>query len=83
MMPEESSTAEVGEQRGHLRRGDAHDDEGEEADQRGGDRDHRHQPRRAQTFQESQQDSATNQPPRFGPTEPTGQLLPMGWFRYG
>ncbi len=41
--------AEVGKQGGHLRRGDAHDDEREEADQRCGDRDHRHQPRGAQT----------------------------------
>ena len=43
---------EVGEQRRHLRRGDAHDEEGEEADQRDGDRAHRRRcaPRRA--FQE-------------------------------
>ncbi len=54
--------AEVGEQGGHLRRGDAHDDEGEEADQRGCHRDHRHQPRRTQTFQEICQ-TLQNQPP--------------------
>ncbi len=36
--------AEIGEQRRHLRRGDAHDDEGEEADERGGDRDHGPEP---------------------------------------
>jgi hypothetical protein len=42
--------AEVGKQRGHLWRGDAHDDKREETDQRGCDRDHRHQPRSAQTL---------------------------------
>ena len=74
---------EIGEQGGHLRRGDAHDDKGEEADQRGCHRDHRHQARSAQTFQETYQ-TLQNQPaPKFGPREPTGQLLPMGWFRYG
>ena len=41
--------AEVGKQGSHLRRGDAHDDEREEADQRCGDSNHRHQPRGAQT----------------------------------
>src|SRR6202035_3050413 len=45
--------AEVGKQRGHLRRGDAHDDKREESDQRGCHRDHRHQPRSAQTSQEA------------------------------
>jgi hypothetical protein len=42
--------AEVGIKSGHLRLGDAHDDKGEETDQRGRHRDHRHQPRSAQTF---------------------------------
>ena len=42
--------AEIGKEGGHLRCGDAHDDKGEEADQRGCYRDHRHQPRRTQTF---------------------------------
>ncbi len=53
MMAEESSTRQVGEQGGHLRRGDPHDDESEEADQRGRHRNHRHQARRAETFQET------------------------------
>ena len=74
---------EVGKQGGHLRRGDAHDDKGEEADQRGCHRDHRHQARSAQTLQESYQTLQNQSAPRFGPREPTGQLLPMGWFRYG
>ncbi|MFK4581887.1 hypothetical protein ABIF83_005364 [Bradyrhizobium ottawaense] len=43
--------AEVGEQRRHLRRGDAHDDEREKADERGGDRDHRPEPGGADTLQ--------------------------------
>ena len=64
--------AEVGEQGGHLRRGDAHDDKREEADQRGCHRDHRHQPRSAQTFQESPQDSANQPPLRFGPKRRLG-----------
>ena len=41
--------AEIGKEGGHLRCGDAHDDKGEESDQRGCYRDHRHQPRRTQT----------------------------------
>jgi hypothetical protein len=41
---------EIGKEGGHLRRGDTHDDKGEETDQRGCHRDHRHQPRSAQTF---------------------------------
>ncbi|MHC2151357.1 hypothetical protein ACVIW3_002286 [Bradyrhizobium diazoefficiens] len=41
---------EVGEQRRHLRRGDPHDDEREEADERGGDRDHRPEAGGADTF---------------------------------
>ena len=64
--------AEVGEQRGHLRRGDAHDDKGEKADQRGRDRDHRHQPRGAEPFQEVEQTLQNHQPPRFGPTSRLG-----------
>ncbi len=35
MIAEGSSTAQVREQGGHLRRGDPHDDEGKEADERG------------------------------------------------
>ncbi len=35
MMPEESSVERSVNSGGHLRRRDAHDDEGEEADQRG------------------------------------------------
>ena len=46
--------------------GDAHDDKGEEADQRGGHRDHRHQPRSAQAFQKAQPDPAKPAAPRFG-----------------
>ena len=41
MMAEESSAERSVNSVRHLRRRDAHDDEGEEADQRGGDRDHR------------------------------------------
>src|SRR5882757_7450774 len=44
---------QVGEQSGHRGRGDPHDDESEESDQRGGDRDHRHYPGSTQTFQET------------------------------
>ena len=58
--------AEVGKQGGHLRRGDAHDDKREEADQRGCHRDHRHQPRSAQTLQEAHKTLQTNRPSRFG-----------------
>ena len=42
--------AEVGKQGGHLRRSDAHDDKREEADQGDCHRDHRQQPRSAQTL---------------------------------
>ena len=36
-------------------------------------------------LQEINETLQTNCPQRFGPieSEPTGQLLPMGWFRYG
>ena len=34
-------------------------------------------------FQEDQQDPAKPTAPEIRPDEPTGQLLPMGWFRYG
>ena len=54
--------AEVGEQGGHLRRGDPHDDEGKEADQRDGDRNHRHQARCAETLKETYEDSARTSP---------------------
>ena len=73
---------EVGEQGGHLRRRDAHDDKGEEADQRGRHRDHGHQPRRAQASQESNE-TLHQPPPGIRPQGPTGQLLPRGWFPYG
>ena len=66
---------EVGEQGGHLRRRDAHDDECEEADQRGCDRDHRHQPRRTKPSQESNE-TLHQLPPGIRPQGPTGQLLP-------
>ena len=65
MMPEEFFHREVGEQRGHLRRGDAHDDEREEADQRGRDRDHRGHPRSPQAFQKVEQTLQLNCP-KFG-----------------
>src|ERR1700716_4734439 len=58
--------AEVAKQGGHLWRGDAHDDEREETDQRGCHRDHRHQPRSAQTSQETYKTLQTT-PLRFGP----------------
>src|ERR1700731_3335807 len=54
--------AEVGKERGHLRRGDAHDDKREETDQRGCHRDHRHQPRSAQAPQEAYKTLQTNRP---------------------
>src|SRR5579872_174247 len=59
--------AEVGEEGGHLRRGDAHDDEREEADQCGCHRHHRHQPRSAQASQKAYETLQTNRPSRFGP----------------
>ena len=59
--------AEVGKERGHLRRGDAHDDEREEADQRGCHRDHRHQPRSAQAPQEAYETLQTNRPSDSAP----------------
>ena len=34
-------------------------------------------------FRKATRPCKTNPPLRFGPREPTGQLLPMGWFRYG
>ena len=64
--------AEVGKQGGHLRRGDAHDDKREEADQRGCHRDHRHQPRRTQTSQETHKTLQNRPPPRFGPKSRLG-----------
>ncbi|OIQ66101.1 hypothetical protein GALL_523330 [mine drainage metagenome] len=58
--------AEVCKEGGHLRRGDAHDDKREETDQRGCHRDHRHQPRSAQSPQEAYE-TLQNQPSlRFG-----------------
>ena len=50
MMAEESSVERSVKR--VVRRGDAHDDEGKEADQRGGYREHRCQARRAEAFQE-------------------------------
>ena len=57
---------QVGEKGGHHRRGDAHDDESEESDQRGGDRNHRHHPGRTQTFQETCKTLQRTSPSRFG-----------------
>src|SRR5579863_1607029 len=54
--------AEIRKEGGHLRRGDAHDDECEEADQRGGHRHHRHQPRSAQAPQKAYETLQTNRP---------------------
>ena len=54
--------AEVGEEGGHLRRRDAHDDEREEAEQRGGHCHHRHQPRSAQAPQKAHETLQTNRP---------------------
>ena len=34
-------------------------------------------------FRKADKTLQTNRPSRFGREEPTGQLLPMGWFRYG
>ena len=59
--------AEIGEKGGHLRRGDAHDDKRKEADQRGRHRDHRHQPRSTQTFQEIHKTLQTNHPQDSAP----------------
>ena len=53
---------EVGEQRRHLRRGDAQDEEGEEADQRDRDRAHRRKPRRAERLDERRRTPAPDQP---------------------
>ena len=58
--------AEIGEQRGHLRRSDAQDNESEEADQRGSDGDHGRQPGGAQTLQEIQQTLGFGTPDRLG-----------------
>ncbi len=69
--------AEVGEEGRHLRRGDAQDHEGEEADERGGDRDHRRKPRSAQTLEEVQQPlQATAPTASIRASRSTGQLLP-------
>src|SRR5579863_7127679 len=59
--------AEVGKEGGHLRRGDAHDDEREETDQRGSHRDHRHQPRSTQALQEAYETLQTNRPSDSAP----------------
>ena len=58
---------------------DAHDHEGEEAEQRGRDRDHGHQPCRTQASQESDE-TLHRPPPGFGPEGPTGQFLPGDGF---
>jgi hypothetical protein len=60
--------AEVGKEGGHLRRGDAHDDEREETEQRGCHRDHRHQPRSTQTLQEAHKTLQTNRPSDSAPS---------------
>jgi hypothetical protein len=57
---------EIGEQGGHLRRRDAHDDKGEEADQRGRDRNHGHQPCRTRPLRKATR-LCTNRPQGFGP----------------
>ncbi|MGY3496480.1 hypothetical protein ACVW1B_005899 [Bradyrhizobium sp. USDA 4502] len=57
---------QVGEEGGHLWRRDAHDDEGEEADQGRGDRNHGREAGRTKTSQESNQ-TLHQRPPGFGP----------------
>ena len=69
IMAEDAFDAAVGKQRGHLRRGDAHDDKGEEADARGRDRDHRHQPRGADPWK-SDKLSETTSPRRNSAPRP-------------
>ena len=73
--------AEVGKQGRHLRRGDAHDDEREEADQGSRHRHHRHQPRSAQAPQKAHETLQTNRP---SDSVPTG-IGPLGNYclRYG
>ncbi|GCC43671.1 hypothetical protein chiPu_0027789, partial [Chiloscyllium punctatum] len=57
---------QVGEQGGHLRRGDAHDDEREEADQGRSDRNHGREAGRTKTSQESNQ-TLHQRPPGIRP----------------
>src|SRR6516165_12673102 len=59
--------AEVGKEGGHLRGGDAHDHEGEEADQRGCHRDHRRQARSTQPLQEAHETLQTHRPSDSAP----------------
>ena len=72
---------EVGEQRRHLRRGHAQDQEGEEADQRDRDRGHGRDPRRAQRFQELDESLHRFVPPAAAPiVRLTRQDLPGSWL---
>src|SRR3974390_1142353 len=59
--------AEVGKEGGHLRGGDAHDHEREEADQRGCHRDHRRQSRSTQPPQEAYETLQTHCPSDSAP----------------
>ena len=80
---------QVGEQRGHLRRGEAQDDEGEEADQPEGHREHGGDPRWPQRLDEV--DDAFHRETPGSPfvfssgerTCPTRQVLPGSWFPSG
>src|SRR5262245_6506792 len=75
--------AQIGEQRGHLRRGDAQDQEGEEADQQRRDRGHRRQPRRSQRPQERDYPLHLLRPDRITRHFPTRQNLPGSWLLAG
>jgi hypothetical protein len=80
--------AEVGEQGGQLRSGDAHDHEREEADQRDCHRDHRHQTRGTQPLQEVNETLQNQLPQKIDDrrdcrNRTTGQILPRRWFRSG
>ncbi len=57
---------QIREQGRHLRRGGAHDDESEKADQRCRHGDHRHHPRSAQPLEETCQTLQRTSPVRFG-----------------
>ena len=72
---------EIAEQRRHLRRGDAQDDEGEESDERGRDGSHRRQSRRTQRSQkieEPLQRTAPGRTPRG--VSPPGNNCPVYGF---
>ena len=57
---------QVAEQRRHLRRGDPHDDKAEEPEQHDSHGEHRHDPRCAQTLEETCQPLQRPSPVRFG-----------------